>query len=250
MTAGIPIGGHAARRDGSANCLLPVPTGVTGYDAVLFDSDGVLVDPPARETKAEAVRAAFRAVEADPDREHVRAVVDGVTVEDLREICSACGLDVDAFWAARERCDARSQREAFAAGDRDRYDDVDALADVDAVRAVVSNNHHSTVEYVLDRFDLHSLFDTYRGRERSVESLRLKKPDPHYLRETLDDLGIDAGGALYVGDRGSDVVAARRAGVDSVFLRRPHCADATLSATPTYEASDLWEVARLSDGRE
>jgi phosphoglycolate phosphatase-like HAD superfamily hydrolase len=97
----------------------------TGYDAVVFDNDGVLVHPPAPETQAAAVRDAFLAVGAeDPAERHVRDLMSGVTVEVLEEIGGAYDVDPEALWAAREHHDERSQLEAFRAGDRDRYDDI------------------------------------------------------------------------------------------------------------------------------
>nr|WP_241430273.1 HAD family hydrolase [Halococcus salifodinae] len=220
--------------------------GVTEYDAVLFDNDGVLIEPPARDTQSEATRAAFREMGVETtDRQHIADIVDGVTVERLQEICTAYDLDVDAFWAARERHDERSQLDAFRAGARGRYDDVAAITDLPQSRGVVSNNRHSTVTFVLDFFDLGSSFDVYYGREKTVDSLRHKKPDPQYLNRALADL--DAESALYVGDSESDVIAAKRAGIDSVFVRRPHSRDVDLTVTPTYEADDLHEVVAIGD---
>jgi HAD superfamily hydrolase (TIGR01549 family) len=218
--------------------------GVTEYDAVLFDSDGVLVDPPARETQLAATRAAFREVGVrNPDRSHLHAVVAGLTVDDLHDICDAYDVDPETFWTAREDCDERSQFEAFRSGDRDRYDDVSAIRDLPRSRAVVSNNHHSTVAFKLEFFDLDPLFDTHYGREKTVESLELKKPNTHYLDRALSDLAADT--ALYVGDSQSDVVAAHRAGLDSVFLRRDHTREVDLSVTPTHEVDSLHGVADL-----
>jgi phosphoglycolate phosphatase-like HAD superfamily hydrolase len=219
---------------------------VSRYDAVLLDCDGVLVEPPARETQVEACRAAFRSLGVeDVDDDHLAALTSGVTVERLREVAAAHDLDPDALWDARERHDERSQLDAFRAGARGRYGDVRAVAALPEPRAVVSNNHHSTVEYALDRFDLRALFDVVYGREMTVESLRLKKPNAHYLDRAVADL--DASAALYVGDSASDVVAARRAGLDSVLLRRPHRRDVALPVEPTYEAETLHEVASLVD---
>jgi hypothetical protein len=41
------------------------------------------------------------------------------------------------------------------------------------------------------------------------------------------------------------VLAADRAGIDSVFVRRSHHRDVDLAATPTYEADDLHGVAAI-----
>ncbi len=219
---------------------------MTGYDAVLFDNDGVLIQPPAYETQLEATRTAFRAVGVeDADQQYIDSIVGGVTIDTLHEICSAYDIDPDAFWEAREHHDERAQFEEFRAGSRNCYDDVTALDDLSHTCGVVSNNHHSTIEFVLDFFDLHSLFDTYYGREKTIESLRLKKPNPHYIDQALTELGADS--ALYVGDSESDVVAAHRAGLDSVFVRRAHSHETDLSVTPTYEATDLHDVAEIAN---
>ncbi|WP_254545028.1 HAD family hydrolase [Halomarina pelagica] len=217
---------------------------MTEYDAVLFDSDGVLVEPPASETQIEATRAAFREVGVDdPERRHLLDLTSGVTVDGLREICAAYDLDAETFWDARERHDERSQFEAFRANLRTRYDDVTAIAELPENRGVVSNNHHSTVEFKLDFFDLRPLFDTFYGREMTIESLSLKKPNAHYLERALADLSAES--ALYVGDSESDVVAAHRAGLDSVFLRRSHRRDVDLSVAPTFEVDSLHDVVAL-----
>ncbi|WP_135828414.1 HAD family hydrolase [Halorussus halobius] len=219
---------------------------MTEYDAVLFDNDGVLVEPPARATLESAAESAFRAVGVDdPDPDHVEAVAYGVTPDLLADVCGAYGVDQSAFWAARDRHASRAQREEFRDGDRDRYDDVAALADLDRDLGVVSSNQHETIEFVVESFAFADRFDTYYGRERSVESVRRKKPNTHYLDRALADLGADA--ALFVGDSESDVEAARRAGLDSAFVRRDHCEGVELSVDPTYEVADLWEVAEIVD---
>ncbi|MFC6824384.1 HAD family hydrolase [Halopelagius fulvigenes] len=220
---------------------------MTSYDTVLFDSDGVLVDPPSYETKVEAVQSAFEEVGVTrAEKRHVDAIVNGTTVEGLHEICAAYDLDTDLFWEARERHDEQSQFEKFEAGSRSCYDDVTAISGLSQRCGVVSNNHRSTIEFVLDFFDLESAFETYYGREKTVESLDLKKPNTHYLDRALTELGGES--ALYIGDSESDVIAAHRAGVDSVFVSRPHCRDTDLSVTPTYETDSLHGVAKIANG--
>ncbi|WP_132061327.1 HAD family hydrolase [Halorussus amylolyticus] len=219
---------------------------MTDYDAILFDNDGVLVEPPSSERLREAARSAFRAVGvADPDRGHVEDVMYGVTPDLLREVCGAYDIDPTDFWTARDRHASRAQQEAFRDGNRSSYADVAALADLDHDFGVVSSNQHATIEFILDFFEFGDLFDTHYGRELSVESVRRKKPNPHYLERALADLGAES--ALYVGDSESDVEAARRAGLDSAFVRRDHREDLTFSVEPTYEVADLWSVAEIAN---
>lgn len=214
------------------------------YDAVLFDNDGVLVHPPAAATQKAAIREAFRSVGVDdPAERYVEALCSGVTPDVLDEIGEAYDVDPETLWLARERHDERSQIAAFRAGHRDRYDDVEAIVDHHLPSGVVSNNHHTTVEFLVEHFGWHGTFDTYYGREMSVESLRLKKPNTHYLERALTDL--DASSALYVGDSETDVVAADRAGLDSALVRREHATDVYTPVAPTHEVVDLHEVAAL-----
>jgi HAD superfamily hydrolase (TIGR01549 family) len=217
---------------------------VTTYETVLFDSDGVLVEPPDRETQARATRDAFRSVGVgDPNPGHVDAVVDGIAVETLMNLCREYDLEPEAFWAAREHHDEQSQLADFRAGRRSRYDDVSVVADLPGSRGIVSNNHHSTIEFVLEHFDLGPLFETAYGRPKTIESLTRKKPDTYYLDKALTDLDANAG--LYVGDSESDVVGAHRAGLDSVFVRRAHNDGVELEVEPTYEVESLAALSNI-----
>lgn len=220
---------------------------MTEYDAILFDNDGVLVEPPARETLREAALSAFRTVGVeDADEAHVEDVMFGVTPDLLGEVCGAYDLDESEFWEARDRHASRAQQEEFRAGERACYDDVAALDDLDLDFGIVSSNQHATIEFILDFFEFGDLFATYYGRELSVESVRRKKPEPYYLERALGDL--DAESALFVGDSESDVEAARRAGLDSAFVRREHCEGVELSVEPTYEVEDLHDVVKIANG--
>lgn len=215
-----------------------------GYEAVLFDNDGVLLavtdDDGARFRSA--LRAAFEAVGVDDPRdEHVEGLVYGVTPAYLREVAADYGVDPDRLWRARDRHCSRVQREQMRAGEKGLYDDAAVLSALDRPTGIVSTNQHATVEFVLDHFDLAAHVDTYYGREPTVESLRRKKPDPHYLDRALDDLGTRE--AVFVGDSPSDVEAAHNAGIDSAVVRREHVDWET--PTPTHELGDLHGLRAL-----
>jgi HAD superfamily hydrolase (TIGR01549 family) len=218
------------------------------YDAILFDNDGVLVEPPGDDTLVAAAEAAFAAVGVEsPDDEHVADVVRGVTPDLLEQVCGVYDVDPHEFWHARDRHASRAQCAEFREATRGPYDDVAALGDLDHDFGIVSSNQHATIEFILDFCEFEHLFDTYYGREMGVESLERKKPEPHYLEAALADLGAES--ALFVGDSESDVVAARNAGLDSAFVRRDHCEGVELSVEPTYGVEDLWGVVEIAGGR-
>jgi HAD superfamily hydrolase (TIGR01549 family) len=211
------------------------------YDAVIFDNDGVLVELVAMDVLRDATREAFDAVGvADPDPDHVEDLTIDVTPDQVRTVADAYGVAPDALWRARDRASSDAQIEVFGDGRWTRYDDVGALAAIDAPRGVVSTNQQATVDFVLDHFGLADLFETAYGREATVESLRKKKPNPHYLERAMTDLGAET--ALFVGDSESDVLAAHRAGADSAFLRRDHRAGLELGESPTHDVQSLYDL--------
>ena len=215
-----------------------------GYDAVLFDHDGVLVEVTTQATHLDGARAAFDAVGVeDPDETDVEALSIGVTPDLLHKVCERYGVDPTVFWYHRDQITANGQYEEMRAGQKVPYDDLDALADLSVPLGVVSSNQRTTVAFSLAYFELERHFETMEARDPTVDSLHRKKPDPYYVERALDDL--KAADALFVGDSETDVLAAERAGIDSVFIRRPHRADADLSVTPDYEIDGLDDLPEL-----
>ncbi|WP_276271104.1 HAD family hydrolase [Haloarcula litorea] len=216
-----------------------------GYDAVIFDNDGVLLTPTSQRTHVEGARDAFARVGVtDPHPDHVDAMSIGVDVAELERVCEAYGLDPSSFWSVRDAAISDAQRSDMTDGEKHPYDDLDALAALSTPLGVVSSNQRATVEFAFDHFGLADHFETVHAREPTIESLERKKPAPHYVEAALADLGVDD--ALFVGDNESDVVAADRAGIDSAFIRRPHRVDAALSVTPDYEVWGLDDIVDIA----
>lgn len=233
----------------------------TDYDAIIFDNDGVIVEPTDTAAIADAVVEAVRETGHTPDRAAVeRAVSAGAgpheTLRIFREHAdgqtdvdpgAALDIDLEGFWRRRERRAAARQKRLIENGGKGLYDDVSALATLDARLGLVSNNQAETVSFVVEHYGL-DLFEVVYGREPSVAGAERKKPDPYYLERALSELGTRD--ALYVGDSDVDVQAARRAGVDSAFLRREHSTDTDLPVEPTYDVPDLHALAETVTGPE
>ncbi|MFB6071149.1 MAG: HAD family hydrolase [Halanaeroarchaeum sp.] len=217
------------------------------YDAVLFDNDGVLTHLTERRLLRRAVERAFdeSGVE-DPDPADVEGLLVGVDPETVHAIGSDYGVDPERFWRRRDRYASRLQREAIEAGEKPLYYDFDAVLDLPGPRGIVSSNQHPTIESIVEHFGIEDHFETYYGREMSVEGLRRKKPATYYLDRAVEDLA--ATNPVYVGDSESDVVAAENAGMDAVFVRRPHRADSSLAVEPTAEIRSLRELPEVLNG--
>lgn len=214
------------------------------YDAVVFDSDGVLVEPTAPDTYRSAIRRALveHGVEEAPAElvEELRSV----TPDGLQSTCAALGIDdVAAFWSARDRYGAAVQREAIRHGEKALYDDVEAVLDLPVPRAVVSNNQQATVSYLLEHYGLTDRFDPIIGRSPSLQDVSRKKPAPVFVEQAIE--AVDADRPLFVGDSNVDLAAAAAAGIDAAFVRRPHRFDYDLEYRPAHEVDDLRAIRKL-----
>ena len=168
----------------------------------------------------------------DEDRRLLRTC--GFT-DELVACCDRLGIDAPTFWRLKDQRASAIEAERIRSGERGLYDDVDAIRDLVASRpsALVSNNRAETVSFVADHFDLG--FDVVRGREPTRDAYERRKPRPDFLEAALEELDADAG--VYVGDRHTDVEAAERAGLEAVFVERPHNRDVELPTTATVVSS-------------
>lgn len=230
---------------GGAKCEVLAFVWSSVYDAVVFDNDGVLTERTDRGVLREAARAAFESFDVSPEETVLDEFVAGVEPSWVMATCERYGLDVDAFWRERDHQFATHQCRVIDAGEKPTYDDVTALDDLDVPLGVVSNNQNATIDHLFEVHDLHEHFETWYGREPTMESVRLKKPGPYYIERALEDLGVSS--ALYVGDKESDVTAAVAAGIDVALIRRPHNQALDPSPAPTYELESLHAIPPLLD---
>ena len=208
-----------------------------GYEAVLFDNDGVLVEPTDTTILVDAVVESFHAFDIDIDRSVARRTVENNTVPTA--LAREHGIDPEAFWHHRELTASIAQQHHVRDGGKPVYDDVATLNQLDVPLAVVSNNQHATIEFLLAHHNL-PFFKTAYGRRPTLDGAAKRKPESDYIERALSDLGVE--NALYIGDSETDLVAAHRADIDSAFLRRDHVTDTNLSIEPTIEVTTLQEL--------
>ena len=218
------------------------------YDAVLFDMDGVLVERSPSWVFDEAAADAFTTFETEPTEAEYEAVRSLAVLEDgvADDIAGRHGLQFGSIWAAREGLAAINQVRAVEAGEKTPYDGAEVLAELDRPAGVVSNNSQTAVEILLRRFGFHEHLDTWYGLQPTVEDAGNSKPSTTYLDRALSDLGADH--ALYVGDRATDVRAARNAGIDGAFVHREFNEDEEFDTPPAHEFEDLHGLLDVLDG--
>ncbi|AXR76215.1 HAD family hydrolase [Natrarchaeobaculum sulfurireducens] len=221
----------------------------TRYDGLLLDHDGVIVTLCSRQVLQSAAIDAFAdAGVSDPNPTDVDAITINVSETELRTAAERYNIDPDALWRYREdRIETRLRAETKA-GRKAPYEDATCLERVTVPTGVASNNQTRIVEFVLTEYGLRDCVQTVQARAPTRESLREKKPDPRYLEAAAREL--DCSNPVYVGDSESDIIAGKRAGFDTVFLRRDHNATRQLSVEPTLELESLTAVVEILDELE
>lgn len=103
---------------------------------------------------------------------------------------------------------------------------VDVLCDLGLHLAIVSNNAEDPIRVFLDRPELRlgTKFDGVFGRD--PEDARLMKPSPHCVRSAIEKLSLNGSECLLIGDKLSDLEAARSAGTRFLgYTRKPSRAE-------------------------
>lgn len=228
------------------------------YDAVIFDIDGVLVEPTDPDVHRDAVRAAFAAFDIEPvEAETVERLVeltgdhrDQLSAPTVRQVCRNHGIDPESFWQERERIAAEAQLDEVEAGRKRRYPDatvVEEIGDRETIPlAAISNNQQQLVTAMLGRYELLDHFTVSFGREPELVGIERRKPNPYYARQAMTTMGATQ--PVLVGDSEVDLVTADRLGIDSVFVRRAHRQGYRPRTEPDHEIWSLTELTEVLDG--
>jgi phosphoglycolate phosphatase len=171
-----------------------------GYDAVVFDLDGTLVDLDVDWARVDESAAVML------DRAGVAPAEDAWAALDAAEAADVGG--VHEMVCDHERRGAERSTRLPAA------DDLRALAEAGRPTAVCSLNCEAAVRIALNAHGLGDAPDAVVGRD----SADARKPDPAALRAALGPLGVDPEGTLFVGDSPRDEETAERAGVDFRYV--------------------------------
>ena len=214
-----------------------------GERVLLFDMDGVILEGHGTDAIVHdrALDDALDERGLSIDAE-TRSLLEGYEYDtDFARGCKRVGVDPVALFDLREQYGARRAIDRLAAGSRELYADADILPEL-AERydlGLISNNYDSVVEFVVDHHGIDA-FSHVQGRDTGVRCFFRRKPDPHYLLDAVGSLAATDG--LYVGDRATDVVAATRAGLDGVFIRRSHNQDVSLPTAAVAEIESLTDL--------
>jgi HAD superfamily hydrolase (TIGR01549 family) len=185
----------------------------SGYKVVIYDCDGVMFDSfDANLAFYDRIMSSMR-----------RPSLDRSDEEQMRILHTYANREVLAFFFP----DPADFREALRMAGEINYMELVPLMNMEAgfretldilqpiVSLAVCTNRSSSMDAVLERFDLSSYFDCVMTASKVAHP----KPSPESLFKVLDHYGISPSEALFVGDSEVDSLAAAAAGVHFVAYK-------------------------------
>jgi len=181
------------------------------YDLIVFDWDGTLMDSMA--AIVGSIQAACRGLDlAVPDDEAARQVIGLGLEQALRRVVP----DIpdtklpDLMALYRHHFIVQSEAIPLYVGARDT---IVELHKAGYLLAVATGMSRKGLERVLNASGLKNYFSATRTAD-----VTLSKPDPAMLLELIEELDVDAGRTLMVGDTTHDLLMAQNAKVDAVAV--------------------------------
>jgi pyrophosphatase PpaX len=178
-----------------------------GYDPILFDLDGTVIDSVAliRESHRHAVREVLGATFPD---ERLVANVGRPLIDQMRAFSVDQADELLRVY--------REWNHAHTAGLLRAYDGIDRLlAELRAggrTLGIITSKSHPTVDLAFDVLPIRHHFSVVIA----AEDTKLHKPDPAPIHLALERLGADSATACYVGDAPFDIRAAVAAGITPI----------------------------------
>jgi beta-phosphoglucomutase-like phosphatase (HAD superfamily) len=227
------------------------------YQVVLLDMDGTFLDSRGKgKIPNEWAYNALKKTLGHYDVALTIEEIDRLFLAPLRiegaagveQFCARFGLDCEEFWARREKDVIEAKIEAMRRGTIKlcaSSKEIIRYLSAKFQLAVVSDSQQACVDYTLDRFNLKRYFTVWYGRKSDLASLARRKPNPFYIQKVLRDLQLQQEGAILADDSPAGVLAAHRAGIDSVLIARDAETRTKCEAEPTYVVMDIGDLRRV-----
>jgi len=229
----------------------------TTYQLVLLDMDGTFLDSHGKgripnEWAYEAFKKSlghFGLALSIPeiDAQFLQPLrADGA--DGVRAFCARFGLACDEFWARREIDVIEAKIEAIRSGKIILCTSSEKIIRYLSARyslAVVSDSQQASVDFTLEFFNLKSYFTVWFGRKSTLDDLDTRKPNPFYINRVLRELAIPRAAAILADDSPVGVLAAKRAGIDSVLITRDDEKRKQCESEPTFVVNGIGELRNV-----
>lgn len=213
------------------------------YDHVIFDNDGVLLDSTTKDLEW---MERFRVKEAEKcggnmtlEQSHKVFMAD--SAQEIREVAKETDLSVNEL---REIETKKSQKKIskIKKGEISLFDSAEkVLKKIEQPMSMVSNASLKATRYSLKHYNIQKYFQTIRSPKLdSIENyMEKKKPNPEMIEKTIKERASN--NPIYIGDSETDIIAAQRAGIDSIHIETSGIAE----RNPSYSVENLKEIPKI-----
>ena len=217
------------------------------FRSVVFDMDGVILNSLVdhEDWKYEAVDEALKSEGVDPDslsKEKKDSLLGDQGYAECVKTSKEVGVNPRKVWTEVAEKTTLAREKQLENGQFELYDGardtIEELHERDIKMGIISNAPEMAVELTIEHFDLKPFFHFYAG-VRNFEDLRARKPHPNHLEMAKAELKRDP--YTYVGDHESDLLAARRADMSSVWIRRK---DTQVNVKPDYTIDHIRDIMK------
>lgn len=217
------------------------------YGSVIFDMDGVLLNSLVEDEKwkYDAVKEALGRKNVDVEnvsKRDLERFLGDYGREECIEVCEEYGLDAADIWELVAETTNLARIEKVKDGDFRLYSDarsfLEALHPRDPGMGIISNAPENAVKATVKFFKIEKYFNYYRGVE-SFEDLRRRKPHPDHIE--IAEAELKKKPFLYIGDKKSDIEAAKNARLDAALVDRENNQPGTEA---DYRVSNLQELGK------
>ncbi len=212
-----------------------------GYDAVIFDKDGVLLDSGdfrwADKIRVKVAEQHGKNISI----EEARDLVEIDSMKQLDRFTKNTGLTSDEIIEMENKI-ADRKIEMMRNGEIGLCKHTkNVLNSIESTKALASNAPWKATKFTLEHFDIKNYFHSIESPQlSSLENyISRKKPRPTMIKEIIKR--VDAENPVMVGYSDDDIVAAENAGIDSIHVDYNGYSE----TDPTYEAEQLDEVVEI-----
>lgn len=218
------------------------------FESVVFDMDGVILNSlvNSEEWKYEAVNEALNDEGVDPsnlEKKTKDSLLGDKGYSECVKTSKDVGVNPRKVWNSVAEKTTLARERQLEQGNFELYgharDTIKALHQSDVELGIISNAPEMAVELTIEHFDLKRFFKFYAG-VRNFEDLQARKPHPNHLE--LAKAELKRGPFTYVGDHESDLLAAKRADMSSIWVKRT---EASMEVKPDYTVEEVSKIREI-----
>ena len=200
---------------------------------LIFDLDGTIIDN-SEDYMELMLRRVGKDLGQDLGIEHARELWYSVNAESRDSVIRRWGFNPDRFWTIFNKYENVDEKV------RSTYlhDDAAILKGLEMPKGIVTHTSYDHTDKLLKKVGMREFFNPIVACTEETGY----KPSPLPLIYCLVDMKLKPDDVAYVGDTLSDILAAKNAGVKSIYINRFR---RHIDATPDYEIDSMAKLPEI-----